>query len=429
MTTSPGRISSRLPKLRPLDTRWVSDGGQHYLLLRDPLGLNPGQMVVPARLAPLLALCDGTRTVETLRTGFLLRTGITLSTAEIEAFLHRLDDALFLEGERVEQAKEEGLERYRSAPCRPPALAGSVYPAGPDELQETLHQFCEQAGDTDARSAPSAGTLVGIVSPHIDYQRGHRTYARTWLKAASGLQDVDLVIIFGTDHSGGPGRLTLTRQHYATPWGVLPTATEVVEAVADALRPEAAFAEELHHRGEHSIELAAVWLHYALGGRSVPVVPILCGHFGPYINGDEDPAQAEHFERALTTLREVTRGRRLVVVAAADLAHVGPAFGDPIPLDLASRARLAAADKKLLDLLRLGDATAFLGELQRERDQRKVCGLPPIYLALRFLGDTLKGEVVNYEQCPADPQGGSLVSIAGILLYRAASGQAAPASD
>lgn len=420
MVTSPERAPLQLPKLRPLDARWVGDGRQHYLFLRDPLGLSPDGMMVPGPLAPLLALCDGTRTVETLRTGFLLRTGITLGSAEIEAFLRRLDDALFLEGERVERAKVEALERYRQAPYRSPALAGSVYPSEPGALQKTLQEFCHQAAGDEAGRLTPTGCLVGIISPHIDYQRGHRVYARVWTKAAPALETADLVVVFGTDHTGGPGRLTLTRQHYATPWGVLPTETAVVQALADALGTETVFSEELHHRGEHSIELAIVWLRHALGGRTVPIVPILCGHFGPYIVGDQDPVEAGPIERALTTLREVTKGQRVVVVAAADFAHVGPAFGDPVPLDLAARARLAAADKRLLASVCQGDATGFLQELRAERDQRKVCGLPPIYLALQFLGPDLRGELVDYDQCPADPQGGSLVSIAGVLLYNGA---------
>jgi hypothetical protein len=34
---------------------------------------------------------------------------------------------------------------------------------------------------------------------------------------------------------------------------------------------------------------------------------------------------------------------------------------------------------------------------------------------LRYLG-ACRGEVVGYDQCPADATGGSLVSIAGVLL-------------
>ena len=62
------------------------------------------------------------------------------------------------------------------------------------------------------------------MSPHIDYERGWQTYAQLWRRCSGALDDVELAIILGTDHKGGPGALTLTRQSYASPLGTLPTA-------------------------------------------------------------------------------------------------------------------------------------------------------------------------------------------------------------
>ena len=73
-----------------------------------------------------------------------------------------------------------------------------------------------------------------------------------------------MVVIFGTDHAGSAGRLTPTRLPYATPWGPLPLDVEAVDALSAALGEGVAFGEELHHRREHSIELAAAWLHWGL---------------------------------------------------------------------------------------------------------------------------------------------------------------------
>ena len=47
-------------------------------------------------------------------------------------------------------------------------------------------------------------------------------------------------------------------------------------------------------------------------------------------------------------------------------------------------------------------------------DSNDVCGLPPIYLSLRLLGKT-RGETIAYDQCPADEQDTSWVSVAGML--------------
>ncbi|GBD10875.1 hypothetical protein HRbin23_00525 [bacterium HR23] len=403
------------PKLRPLDMRWVhAQDGRPYLLLRDPLGLAGADLLFPAEIAPLLSLMDGSRDLATLHNAFTLRTGLPISLTQVQGVIARLEQALMLESPRYQEAQRQALERYRRASYRPPALAGAVYPPEP----ERLFAFCQQAWEAvrqqGAPEAPSA-PVVGILSPHIDYQRGWPVYAKTWGVASSALREVDTVIILGTDHQGGAGSITLTRQHYATPWGVLPTDRTLVDALAEAIGPETAFAEELHHAGEHSIELALVWLHYALGRRQVSVLPVLCGHFGHWMSNGLTPSQDQRLERFIQTLREMLHRRRWVVVAAGDLAHVGPAFGDPLPYDLASRARLREADQALLATLAQGDAEAFFRVVQGEQDHRKICGLSCVYLALRLVGPSVSGYVVDYAQCPADSQGTSLVSIAGLL--------------
>jgi hypothetical protein len=380
------------------------------LFIRDPSGVAPHAATVPAWVAYVISLLDGERDLPGICAAFELRTGQRLPTEQIESVLQQLDDALFLESPAFETAWREAIQTYREAPTRPTALADRVYPSDPTKLRAALADF-----DIGQHNTTADVSLRGIVSPHIDYQRGGATYAKTWRQAAEAVKAAEIVVIFGTDHSGGPGKITLTRQSYATPLGVLPTATDIVDRLAESIGLEEAFAEELHHRNEHSIELAAVWIHAVANDPPPQVVPILCGSFYEFTEGAEDPATNARFDQLLTALELVTRGRRVLTVAAADLAHVGPAFGDERPLDPDDRRRLAKADERLLESIRIGDAHDFFAQLRSEKDQRRVCGLPPIYLMLRFLGQT-NGTIVGYDQCPADADGGSLVSIAGALL-------------
>lgn len=403
------------PRLRVVEPSWVEFQGQRCLYLRDPLGLTDTAAIVPHGLAPLLALCDGTRDLAALRTGLELRTGIHLTPPEVERFFAQLDGALLLENGAYQTAARQALKEYREAPYRNLSHAGAVYPPEPEAAAATLQGYCDQEQDGHVTS-DRPGDLVGMVCPHIDYQRGGSTYGRLWRRAASRLDDVELVVIFGTDHSGGPGALTLTRQSYATPFGVLPTDLEIVDGLARVLGEERVYAEEVHHIGEHSIELAAVWLHRFLEGRAVPVVPILCGSFQPFVEGDGDPAQDEVLAAALDFLKNATGGRRTLAIASGDLAHVGPAFGDPLPVDIAGSARLRANDNNSIAAICRGDAAAFLDISKRERDTRRLCGLPPIYMALSLVGP-VAGDALGYGQCPAGDDGGSLVSIAGVLLY------------
>ncbi len=401
------------PKLRSLDPQLVEVQGEHLIYLRDPLRLSDKAVLVPRELAPLLALCDGTRDADGLRTSLALRTGLQLSTARIVELLEGLDGALVFENGSYEQALADALKAYREADHRKPSHADMVYPSDPEALRAKLDEYCAKSPGVNGASTK---TLLGVVSPHIDYERGWATYAQLWKRCAGAIEDIELVIILGTDHAGDLGTVTPTRQSYTTPLGFLPTDVDVVDGLANVLGEERAFAEELHHVSEHSIELAAVWLQYFLGGRTCPVVPVLCGSFHHIVTGVAEEADSDTLHATVDYLRSVISNRRTLVIAAGDLAHVGPVFDDPGAIDSLGRTDLSVQDARSIQAIRDGDAERFLSLSRDEQDARKICGLPPIYLALRLM-DGVKGELLDYAQCPADVDGGSLVSIAGMALW------------
>lgn len=404
------------PVLRPVEPRWITYQGEQRLWLRDPLALSERMVLLPAVVAPMVALLDGERTPSGIKAAFEVRYGTRLPPGFVEQFLAALQEAALLFGPAYEAARHQALADYRAAPFRPPALAGNGYPAAPAALHRLLTRYAAEAYPHGA--APTNGPLRGLVTPHIDYARGGAEYARAWLPAREAIAAAELVVIFGTDHAGSAGALTLTRQQYATPWGPFPQDQAVVEGLVAALGEKAAFAEELHHRSEHSIELAAVWLHWLLreAGRAddlPPLVPILCGSFAPFTHGAADPLADRARVNALAALRAATAGRRVLVVASADLAHVGPAFGDERGWDVFARASLKASDERLLAVAATGDPADFLATLRADQDTHRVCGLPPIYWALHALDGTV-GETLGYDQCPADEAGASWVTIAGM---------------
>ena len=397
------------PKLRPIHAEPVNVQNRPALMLHDPLRLSGKVLFFPQALAPMLAFCDGTRTLDELRASLMVRAGISLPLSDLERILSQLDEAYLLENERSAGAMREAREAYRSAPFRPATLAGRGYPAEPEALREFLDGYLQgfPAGTNTA--------IRGLVSPHIDFERGGPVYAQVWSQAAAAIRQAEVVVILGTDHNGDYGRITLTQQSYATPYGVLPTDAAVVDAVAEAIGEQAAFAEELHHQREHSIELAAVWLHHMRGGQPCALVPVLTGSFSHYVQGEAgDPAGDETFGKALETMDAALQGRQALWVAAGDLAHIGPAF-DGRPVDALGKAQLQAQDEGLVGAICAGDAGAFFQAIRAERDQRNVCGLPPIYLMLRALGGA-HGEVAGYDRCPADSHDTSFVSICGAVL-------------
>ncbi len=401
------------PKLRSLDLRPVQYEGHPYLLVRDPLQLTDQTLLLPQPLASALAFMDGTWDPVQISREIGKYTGLRLGRGDIEQLINTLDLSLLLENERSHMAQQRALKAYREAPFRKPALAGDSYPEDRREFQEYLQNFVDVSAVN--ATAGAATSITGLVSPHIDYPRGGEVYARAWMAVANSVRQADLAVILGTDHYGTAKDLTLTRQQYATPLGALPTALEIVESLAAEIGQSRAFAGELRHLGEHSIELAAGWLHFVRGGAPIELVPILCGPFQEFIESGTHPDADPELQRWLRKLANRISSRNVVVIAAGDLSHVGTAFGgEPLVLETASQVR--DTDQMLIDHICNGDAHRFFQTIAAAGDQNNVCGLAPIYLALRLL-DPVEGHQVAYERCPADESGGSLVSICGISLH------------
>lgn len=383
-------------------------------LLKDPLQLSPQQLVMPHGLAQLLIFCDGSRTVEEVHQAFCAHVGQQLPFEITQDSLVQLDNAFLLDNVRSQQAMAQLETNFRNQPHRPPALAHLSYPAEPHALAQMLNEY----GENDNLSNWEPWRGRGIISPHIDYQRGGGVYSKVWQRGKTAVLEADLIIIFGTDHNGGLGTFTMTRLPYATPYGVLPTDVKLIDKVVDAIGEEAAFAEELHHRQEHSIELSAVWLHHIYreaGVEAKPMIPILIGSFHHFVQRGTHPANDPTLTKAIETLKQETAGRKVLAVASVDFAHVGPAFGDDYTMDSTRRSQLHTTDHSLVRAITHGDSSSFYDQIAQIENANKVCGFSPIYLMLEFLGET-EGVQVAYDQCSADEEDNSLVSIAGILL-------------
>jgi AmmeMemoRadiSam system protein B len=93
-------------------------------------------------------------------------------------------------------------------------------------------------------------------------------------------------------------------------------------------------------------------------------------------------------------------GRRVTLIAAVDLAHVGPRFGDAWSVDAARQATVGAADQELLSLVvSRPDADAYYAHVMRDRDARRICGFTPMYLLTALMqAEARTGEVLRYTQ-------------------------------
>jgi AmmeMemoRadiSam system protein B len=217
-----------------------------------------------------------------------------------------------------------------------------------------------------------------LIAPHIDFSRGGPVYAHAY-RALEGC-DADLYVVFGTAHASPPQLFTLTRQDFATPLGPVATDRGVVDAIAAELGEEELFDHELVHAGEHSCEFQVVWLRWLLGERPFRIVPVLCSSISHLGSPDAET------ERFLTALARATAGRNVCYVAGADLAHVGPQYGDERAPTAQELSRLEALDRTTLARVAAGDPLGFHREAIVDGDRRRLCGVAPIYAAMRASG-------------------------------------------
>ena len=403
------------PTLRPISFDQQEHEGQPIWVLRDPMNLAEEQICLPLALARMVSQCDGSNSAEQLHQLLCTDTQQDLPFEIITNTLNQLDELYLLENSRSQAAIDAMNRSYHNQPFRPPAFAGINYPDKPQPLDEYLAHFSKD--DAELKEWPGWNGRA-IIAPHIDFQRGGPVYGKVWQRAKEAIDSAEICLIFGTDHNGGAASLTLSQLPYATPYGTLPTDPEIVNALAQSIGEDEAYKLELNHRNEHSIEFSAVWFHYLRQHNPCPVIPILVGsfyHFTPH----QHPGSDEKLMRFIETLQRVTQGKRVLSVASVDLAHVGPAFDSNYLMDNRKREELAKSDLAIREAIMAGDSESFYQQIAKTRNANNICGFSPIYMMLRYLnsgGNTCNASDIAYDQCEADEQNTSVVSICGMLI-------------
>jgi AmmeMemoRadiSam system protein B len=395
------------PQLRPVEAFPAKVQDHEVICLRDPSGVTDAVLTVPRGLAPVLALFDGARSVVDVQAEIMRQCGELVLRSQLESMIEILEQHFFLEGPRVEAERARQRAAFLSGPTRPAFLAGRSYDGEPDPLAAALEDHFAPPGGPGPIGPRRDASVHGLIAPHIDFNRGGPGYAWAYRTLAEA-RDVDCFIVLGTAHGGLGGQaFAATAKAFETPFGPLEVDREVLDAVVRRASPDL-FAAELAHRNEHSIEFQAVWLQFLRrrAGRGEPrIVPLLASFAHESLLQRESPAGRPDVETVLDALRHAmaTVPRRYCVVAGADLAHVGPRFGDERPVGRADLARVQADDRALLEAALLGDAEAFFAEAVRQEDRNRICGLSPIYALLRLVPHG-PGRLLDYRQWP-DPEG------------------------
>jgi AmmeMemoRadiSam system protein B len=410
-------MAAMLPRLRRIDAFPLEHKGQPCIGLRDPAGYTDAVVLLPRRLLAIVSLFDGKHSIADIQVALMQRHGELVPPERIEAIVEALDAQGFLESPRFAERRAATDRAFLDAPARPASHAGGAYSREAGDLKTALDGFFTAPDGPGPVGGPGAAApsapVRGVVAPHIDFHRGGPAYAWAYRDVAERC-DADLFVIFGTCHAGMEHPFAMTRKDYETPLGPAVVARDFVEALARRAGQDC-FGSEIAHRSEHSIEFQAVFLRYLHAGRrDVEIVPVLTSFAHEALargrGPEDDPRVARFLDALVDTI--AASGRRVALVAGADLAHVGPRFGDREPISPEDLERIGGEDRAMLAAVEEGSARAFFESVARDGDRRRICGLSPIYALLRGLGG-VPGTLRRYAQWP-DPQ--AVVTFASVVF-------------
>jgi len=409
------------PALRAVESIVVPDP-QHgrVLVLRDTQGITEAQAVIPPPLVPIVVRFTGRLSCEDIAKEVSGDGQGEVPVEVVTRLAAELDRGLFLDGPTFRAARARVEGDFAAATTRPASHAGGAYFAERQALERYIDGSCLAKAKATHANGPHAngGSLLALVAPHIDPWRGAVGYGHAYNALAASLPaDADTFVIFGTSHAPMARPFALCRKAFDTPLGPVDADGEALDAIA-ACATFDPYADQFNHKREHSLEFQVVFLKHLLKGRRFRIVPILAG-LGLQQASGVDPASDGAIRAFTDGVRALVDGRpgKVVVVAGADMAHVGPRFGDPAPYDEAQRGTLEKADRTSLELAASLDVTGFWSHVAADLDERRVCGLAPIWSLLHAVSGTgARGKVLHYEQT-VDADDGSIVSHAAVGFY------------
>ena len=394
------------PKIRQVEPFLEPD--QRSIGVRDPSGASQVVLSLSEPAFFVLTLLDGETTLTQVQEQVRQRYGQPVKLETLAELVERLDEGLMLEGPRFEAHRQELLAQYRAEPVRPMRSASSL---GLDGDAQGLFREMLQGAEPVAVD----GRICGLIAPHLDYRRGCGCYAAAYATLAEQ-PPPDRCVVLGTNHFGlgRMGSVVATGHDFATPLGTTSTDRAFIKRLegrcGDLRR------HEYDHLAEHSVELQVCWLQHLFGAENFQIVPFLCpdpcGPSGtqPY---DGEGVDLADFARALG--EEVAAdGKATLVIAGADLSHIGGFFGDERALDDEFLAEVRQRDADVLECVEQVNATALQECVAKDENPTRVCSAGCVFVLLTALPGA-KATVLKYHQA-VEPAVQNCVTCAAVVF-------------
>lgn len=400
------------PKLRKIERLEDRASGDPRIILHDPLGVAEA-VTIPFEFAVVLDLLDGTRTVAQVGQSMRMRLPGRVQQADLQAFVEDLSEAGWLDDPQFERLRMAQVEAFEGAAVRAPIGSGLVYP---DQRGELLALLDAHIGP--ARRTIDGSDVVGVMLPHGPPEMVGSIIDRT-LQGLPAANDLDLVVVLGTDHGRGLLPFVASPKPYATLLGETQVATSTFEALQRRVPWIAR--EALRHRHGLSIELAHLYLQYVYGANLPPVLCVLCG---PQSLGGSTRAERD---AAIAALESLTEDRRVLWCASAELSHTGPAYGDRT-LDVSQGMAIEAHDRACLEALGRGSSTSLTSRCHDGPSAAPPSGAAVMTTLVDLLPSGFRTDVAAYERTPVPGPTPGHCGLAGIRFRKPRSARAVDVS-
>ncbi len=377
-----------LPALRPLDiTHVAGPDGQPYFLINDMARVSPQPLGVSATAYYALASLDGQHSCADIQEVYLRELGVIMPAEQILQLVDALNQACMLQNERYEQALGQIRDDYATTEVRD----GSMHYKDDPPLRDTLLRILEDAEPT------ARGPIVGLIAPHLDYQRGAPCYAAAY-QALADAGRADRYIILGTNHAGSSADIVATDKPFLTPLALARTDVDFLHRLEERLGRDLQ-TDQHEHIAEHSVELQVHFLQVLHGDHPFEIVPLLCPSPAHDCAGDSADTIRQRLDDFAAAMRaEIDADdRRTVIIAGADLSHVGQRFGDVDPTTPEFLQQVEQADREMLSLIETGAVEEFLDRLRANDNATRICSTGCLYVLTKaFPGRRV--ELLAYHQ-------------------------------
>ncbi len=381
------------PKLRPVEAFPARDGAREMFTIRDPSMVADQEMTLSGPALFILMHFDGTNTLDEVAEKFAGQFGQSVSRGALEEMVEKLDSGLMLEGARFESRMAGLLDAYLRAEVRP-GCYGQVLGDGAAVAAYLDEMIPPRDG---ASEVAAGGRVVGLIAPHLDFPRGYPCYGLAY-GALRGRPVPKRVVILGTNHFGRSTSVVATEKAFETPLGVTGVDVDFLERLERRCDYDLR-AHQFDHKREHSIELQVICLQHVFGADAFEIVPVLCHDPTGPCGGAARDGRGMHLNDFTAALGEVIAddGSDTLVVAGADMSHVGGQFGDDFSLDEAFLSEVEKGDRAALGHLAAGRPEAFVKCLSDADNATRVCSAGCMFVTASVLSDA-KPQVLHYHQ-------------------------------